>query len=158
MTNKEIKQRYFAKIYKNAKTIQCGCGCGRNLKNKDRYGRNKLFINGHNNRRYTNPTQYKREWNHRNRQQRYNYKKIRSYKLKGDFIKQLGGQCNKCGLLYDGTNACCFDFHHKEPKTKRFNLGVSNITTFSLDDIHKELSKCIILCANCHRLEHSAKY
>lgn len=60
LTAKEIKKRYFKKVYDNAKFVECECGCGSIIKNKDKYGRNKRFISGHNNRKYSDPTEYKR--------------------------------------------------------------------------------------------------
>ena len=46
-----------------------------------------------------------------------------------------------------------FDFHHTDPSTK-----VANISNLCMDKrkdsiILNEISKCILLCANCHRLE-----
>ena len=43
------------------------------------------------------------------------------------------------------------EFHHLDPKEKDFSIS-TNIK--SLDLIKKELDKCILLCANCHREEH----
>lgn len=60
-TNKEAKKRHFDKVYRNAEIIECACGCGIKIKNKDRYGRDKAYVNGHNNKKYEDPTQYKRE-------------------------------------------------------------------------------------------------
>jgi len=99
------KEKYFKRIYDNANTIECACGCGQKLKNKDRYGRDKKYINGHNGRKYNDPSQYKREWNHRNRKQRQEYKRKWSHSKKIEFIEKLGGKCNICGVIYDGTNA-----------------------------------------------------
>ena len=74
LTQKEIKQRHFDKVYLEAPLVKCACGCGDKIKSKDKYGRDVEFINGHNGRKYQNPSQYKREWNHRNRQDRQKYR------------------------------------------------------------------------------------
>jgi len=64
-------------------------------------------------------------------------------------IELLGGCCSKCKQQFD---PCVYDFHHVNPIEKEFNIGenmlVSEIRFYS------EVSKCILLCANCHRLEH----
>ena len=156
LTKKEIKLRHFKKIYDNASTIKCSCGCGQILKNKDKYGRDKFYINGHNNRKYQDPTQYKREWNHRNREQRYIYKKKRYQRRKGQLIILKGGECKECKLLYNGSNASVFDFHHL--KDKKLSLNVRNIGDKPWKVILKEARKCELLCSNCHRLKTSGEY
>ena len=156
MTKKEIKEKHFKKVYDNAPIIDCACGCGQKLKSKDHYARDRNYVNGHNNRKYKDPTQYKREWNHRNRKQRYIYHVERCRRLRAQAIIDKGGKCNKCDIKYDGTNSAMFDFHHKLKKS--FNLGVNAFKNYSLEKIAKELKKCILFCSNCHRLKHSKKY
>jgi hypothetical protein len=57
-----------------------------------------------------------------------------------------GGKCNICGY-----NKCieALEFHHKERKDKKFL--VSKGLTYGIDKLRFEASKCILLCANCHR-------
>jgi hypothetical protein len=59
--------------------------------------------------------------------------------------------CESCGE----SDPCCLDFHHKDPKEKDFALGDAIKTTQSIDRLKKEIAKCNILCANCHRKEHN---
>jgi hypothetical protein len=153
----ELKKARYEKIYENAPEIECACGCGQMIKSKDHWGREKKYVSGHNGRKYENPTQYKREWNHRNREHRYSYKTSRSHKLKGEYLIKLGGKCSVCDLEYDGTNAAVFDFHHYTGK-KSFPITVGTLSTKAAKDIEKELKKCTIICSNCHRLQHSACY
>jgi hypothetical protein len=155
LTTKEIKQRYFRKVYKNADVVLCACGCKKKIKNKDKYGRDKFFISGHNGRKYTHPNQYKREWNKRNKKYRYDLKKSLYRRNKVKLLLLKGGKCSKCFLAYDKTNACVFHFHHINPKLKKFNLSFSN---YAWKRILKEAKKCVVLCANCHEMEHSAKF
>lgn len=75
----------------------------------------------------------------------------RRKKIKKMAIDYKGGKCTKCG--YDK----CFDaldFHHLDEKEKDFNLGHKGYTR-SWEKVKKELDKCILLCANCHREVHS---
>lgn len=144
LTTKEIKQRYFDKTYNNAPIIKCKCGCGRDLKSKDRYGRNQFFINGHNGRKYADPTEHKRAWNKRNR----NSKKV-------ILIKYKGGECINCKTEYNGKNGSLFDFHHIKEKS----FGISAATIWkSIDELKAEVDKCVLLCSNCHRLEHNGEF
>jgi hypothetical protein len=158
-TTAEIKARYFKKLVDNASTIRCGCGCGTEMKAVDNYGRPKAFITGHNNRKYDDPGQYKREWNHRNRASRYELKKQRCRKLKRKLIQQFGGRCQRadCGLVYNGKNAAAFHFHHVDPSTKSFALG-NKLHSKAWQAILDEATKCEMICANCHELSHSGAF
>jgi len=63
-----------------------------------------------------------------------------------------GGKCQKCD--YDRCYAS-LDFHHRDPTQKD---GVWNkFKGRSWAKIKKELDKCDLLCANCHREEHFNK-
>lgn len=62
-------------------------------------------------------------------------------------VAQCGGKCATCG--YDRCVAA-LEFHHRDPTTKRFNLGKDNLLkAWSL--VLAEAQKCDLLCANCHR-------
>ncbi len=56
-----------------------------------------------------------------------------------------------------GCSACsekdprCLEFHHQDPKSKKFNVTSHGCRTGSLDE---EVKKCIVLCANCHAKLH----
>ena len=78
--------------------------------------------------------------------------KIRRFRAKSAAIKYLGGKCSKCG--WHG-NQAALQFHHKESKGKEFTIG--NVANKSWDSIKLEMQKCVLLCANCHAIEHSSK-
>ena len=44
------------------------------------------------------------------------------------------------------------DFHHIDPKQKKFTIASK--TSGSMDDIEKEIQKCVCLCRNCHAEFH----
>lgn len=77
---------------------------------------------------------------------------IRRYRVKKKAVEYKGGKCVKCS--WDG-DISGFDFHHLDPKEKDFNLVGKNIAPMKWELVTKELDKCILLCALCHRLEHS---
>ena len=70
--------------------------------------------------------------------------------LKQRMFEYLGGECKHCGVKEP---LCIFDFHHTDPKEKEFTLNQKK--SLSFDKIKLELDKCVVLCANCHRIEHS---
>ena len=60
-------------------------------------------------------------------------------------------KCEKCGMDHPAV----LDFHHKNAKEKDRSIA-QGVGTFgwSIGRIQKEISKCVVLCANCHRIEH----
>lgn len=67
-------------------------------------------------------------------------------------IKLCGGACESCGTD-DGR---CLDFHHDKGE-KHFILGREQLTR-SLSRLLVEVNKCILLCANCHRIKHAEEH
>lgn len=61
--------------------------------------------------------------------------------------EELG--CSICGEQ----EACCLDFHHKDPNTKETNIS-DVVHSWSWKKIQDEVSKCIVVCSNCHRKIH----
>lgn len=48
---------------------------------------------------------------------------------------------------------CCLDCHHKGDK--KYNISDMIAGNFSINNIMKELEKCVIICSNCHRKLHA---
>lgn len=158
MGNKERKQRYFAKKLAEAETITCACGCGTQMKAVDNYARPRKFVSGHNTpRKYEDPKQFKREWNHRNKLHRQEAKKLRFRRLKVKLIELFGGGCQLCKITYNGSNASIFHFHHTNPFNKSFALG-NQLNNKAWHKIMAEANKCIMICANCHEQQHSGSF
>lgn len=65
-------------------------------------------------------------------------------------IEYLGGKCNHCGIVSEHRGI--YDFHHIDKTEKEADPG--SLMHYSWKRIQKELDKCILLCANCHRIEH----
>lgn len=78
--------------------------------------------------------------------------KIRRFRTKLAAIKYLGGKCKNCGWTGD---QAALQFHHINPQKKDFIIG--NVANRSWNVIKGELDKCILLCANCHSIQHSTK-
>jgi hypothetical protein len=66
-------------------------------------------------------------------------------------IEYKGGKCIRCGY---NKFISALEFHHVDPSTKSFVIA-KYIHAKPWDEIQKELDKCDLLCANCHREEHA---
>lgn len=75
----------------------------------------------------------------------------RREKLKLMAIQYKGCKCQDCGYSFKEYNV--YEFHHLDPKVKDFSIG-SDGHTRSWEAIKQELDKCVMLCANCHRIRH----
>ena len=63
-------------------------------------------------------------------------------------------ECEICGLKRNTIDDLeMFDFHHIDRSNKSFELG-DKIEDRNWETIKKELDKCMMLCANCHRKQH----
>jgi hypothetical protein len=56
-------------------------------------------------------------------------------------------KCERCSE----NDSICLDFHHIDNSK---DYVIANMLGCSIETIKKEIEKCIILCANCHRKEH----
>jgi len=70
----------------------------------------------------------------------------RRRKVKEILVSEAGGKCLLCGY---SKYSAALHFHHLDPSTKSFGLGVRGITR-SIARLRKEALKCVLLCANCH--------
>jgi 5-methylcytosine-specific restriction endonuclease McrA len=74
----------------------------------------------------------------------------RRYLIKEKAVEYKGGKCEICG--YDKCISA-LEFHHLNPAQKDFGIGQNGYSN-KWEDIKKELDKCIMVCANCHREIH----
>lgn len=58
--------------------------------------------------------------------------------------------CQKCGE----DHPACIVFHHRNPKTKQFQISSAVGRAFGKNTILAEIEKCDVLCANCHAKVH----
>ncbi len=73
-----------------------------------------------------------------------------SLKRKIEMINYKGGVCCKCGY---NKNLAALEFHHINPEEKLFELSYHSGQIW--ETITKELDKCLLLCANCHKEIHN---
>lgn len=74
-------------------------------------------------------------------------------KLKEMAVVHLGGKCIECGYC---KSIAALEFHHKDPNEKDFGISAKGYTR-SWERVKKELEKCVLLCANCHREIHAGE-
>lgn len=82
---------------------------------------------------------------------RKQWEREKGWQLKTQFIAIKGGKCERCGGLF---HPSVYDFHHRDPSKKKFNLSIDRLANRATDLIMKELEKCSLLCSNCHREVH----
>ena len=75
----------------------------------------------------------------------------RRHKIREKAIAAKGGRCEVCG--YDRCIEA-LEFHHSNDKNKNFGLSEKGYAR-SWKRVEKELEKCVLLCANCHREIHA---
>lgn len=75
------------------------------------------------------------------------------HRFKEKMVFYKGGSCMKCGYA---KNIAALDFHHRDPRQKSFAVGkFRSLRGRTWKEIARELDKCDLLCANCHREEHN---
>lgn len=97
-------------------------------------------------------SQYKDTWDCRDSYCipcRIEYGNERAQLVKKQAIEYLGGKCRRCGLK--STHYEVYDFHHRDPSKKDITISKHRLCFAS---IKKELDKCDLYCANCHRIIH----
>lgn len=58
--------------------------------------------------------------------------------------------------LYCGENeSCCLEFHHRDPAEKDFEISNMANWGMSIERILKEMTKCDVVCSNCHNKIHA---
>jgi hypothetical protein len=66
-------------------------------------------------------------------------------------------KCEHCGISGE-INPGLLCFHHIDPFNKIDNVSIMCNNAVSHEKIELEISKCIVLCINCHRIVHGDNY
>ena len=101
-------------------------------------------------------SQNSRDW-YKRKKEDLEFMEIRREKLRNSAqanklkaIEYKGGECLDCGGAYP---ACVYDFHHEDKTTKERNPSAF-LGRRLFENAISELDKCVLLCANCHRIRH----
>ena len=92
-----------------------------------------------------------KEWFQKNKQrmadkQRQQRWEIRRW-LREEILPTVSCKCGE-------SHPSCLDFHHRNPDEKEIAIGDVDNRKWSKEKILKEIAKCDVLCANCHRKHH----
>ena len=77
------------------------------------------------------------------------FKVARQRAIKEALVDAMGGCCTRCKGVFD---LAVYDFHHVGVKDANPSHLIGNA---SVQKIAEELEKCVLLCANCHRVTHA---
>jgi hypothetical protein len=58
--------------------------------------------------------------------------------------------CERCGFA----DFRALQFHHHGNDEKAFNVADMVRSVSSIESVKREIDKCIVLCSNCHQIEH----
>lgn len=110
--------------------------------------------------------QYRKRYNQENKEALREYQRLyynkhpemvrerdtrRKQELREFIIKQKMMQvCVRCG----NSDFRVLDFHHIDKDSKEMSIGEVVANGWSEARILKEIAKCEVLCANCHRIHH----
>ena len=59
--------------------------------------------------------------------------------------------CVDCGNVFP---TICMDFHHIESEKKDNSISRLIKDGYGMKRIQQEIDKCVLVCANCHRIRH----
>lgn len=69
--------------------------------------------------------------------------------MKRKIVDYLGGKCSVCGY-----SRCLGSLHLHHPGSEK-DVGFAHIKNWKWERALKEISKCVLVCANCHGEIHS---
>ena len=87
------------------------------------------------------------EANKESEKTRIKERKVKNKKIWDEFKATL-----KCAVCNENHPAV-LDFHHVNPAEKEYAISTL-VSNKSFTKARKEVEKCIVLCANCHRKHH----
>jgi hypothetical protein len=120
-----------------------------NKENQDRYRENLKVWNDLNKEK---KNEYLREWRDKNKEKVISHGvRAKQFRVKKYMDFMEGKSCEKCGEK----RTYCLEWHHINPSEKEEYIPVL-VRKHEKDHekIKKELEKCQVLCANCHREVH----
>ena len=87
------------------------------------------------------------------RQYQRNHPRKPAHRIKEilDYVKAAKTSCIYC----NESHPACLDFHHRDPLEKSFGMARAHLCLRSLEAVKHEITKCDIICSNCHRKLHS---
>ena len=94
---------------------------------------------------------YHREWYQKNKARRRAQIDANRERIKALYREYKATlSCTICGE----NSSCCLDFHHVD-ENKEDNISSLVHRAFNWEKILEEISKCVVLCKNCHTKVHA---
>ena len=78
-------------------------------------------------------------------------KRYKRKTIKKKIVKAFKSKCCICKKKF---HPVVFDFHHINSYEKNMTIGDVRISKKNQNDVFTELTKCVMLCSNCHRMLH----
>ena len=76
---------------------------------------------------------------------------FRSQRIKEEYIEwKKTLKCSRC----KNDDYRVLEFHHRNPLEKEFTIANMVDRGYSREKLNDEITKCDVLCANCHRIVH----
>lgn len=95
--------------------------------------------------------EYNKVWYQKNKQIVIERRKQRQIEIRNWYRNYKSTLCcASCGE----SHPACLQFHHKDRTEKKFTLGDVASRATSVKALMKEISKCEVLCVNCHAKHH----
>ena len=125
-----------------------------------KYSACKKCTDGHNKEARHKYDQYYKEYRAKNKQRQSELSKVHYIDKHVQWVALIETKvelkCEHCG--YD-EHFAALDFHHTDKSAKETTIHSimksGRPTEKRWEQMQKELAKCIVLCSNCHRVEHS---
>lgn len=92
--------------------------------------------------------EYHREWYEKNKEKRHEQSRQAALRRKHKLVVHMGGKCSRCSGVFPD---CAYDLHHTDPSKKEFSISSQRL---GYQKMLEEAEKCVLLCANCHRITH----
>lgn len=89
-----------------------------------------------------------------NKDRYFKVAKSRDAELDKLIFDQKNQPCADCGIKYP---PYVMDFDHLEAETKEFNISGMRRRRMAFQKILDEISKCEVVCSNCHRMRTNAR-
>jgi hypothetical protein len=99
--------------------------------------------------------EYRSDYNKQYYQKKHTYFKAAKRRRKeeiDEFVRQqkVGLFCKRC----NNSDIRVLDFHHRDRDGKEVGISYIRARGWSDERILREIARCEVLCANCHRIEH----
>lgn len=96
--------------------------------------------------------EYNKGWYQRHKEQLLEKRRQHKVELR-QWLRRYKSKlrCVECGE----NHPACLQFHHRNKEEKSFDIGKAISRTYtSIRRLEKEISKCEVLCGNCHAIHH----